>query len=65
MKRIAVSAKPKLLELLSELVPQAGVIAVLVNPDNQNTERNIADVQEASRAKARPRPHYLNPATSA
>src|SRR5215472_12226166 len=30
---------PKLLELLSELVPQAGMIAVLVNPNNPDAER--------------------------
>jgi putative ABC transport system substrate-binding protein len=42
---------PKRLELLSELVPQAGVIAVLVNPNNPNTERIIGDLQEAGRAK--------------
>jgi len=41
----------KLLELLSELVPQASVIALLVNPNNPNTERMITDVQEAARAK--------------
>jgi putative ABC transport system substrate-binding protein len=50
---LTVELLPKLLELLSELVPQAGVIAVLVNPDNQNTPRNIADLQEAAHAKAR------------
>jgi putative tryptophan/tyrosine transport system substrate-binding protein len=44
---------PKLLQLVSEVVPQAGIIAVLVNPHNPNTERNIADVQEAVRAKTR------------
>ena len=42
---------PKRLELLSELVPQARVIALLVNPNNPNTERIIGDVQEAARAK--------------
>jgi ABC-type uncharacterized transport system substrate-binding protein len=42
---------PKLVELLSELVPQARVMAVLVNPNNPNTERNTGDVQEAARAK--------------
>jgi putative tryptophan/tyrosine transport system substrate-binding protein len=42
---------PKRLDLLSELVPQAGVIAVLVNPNNPNTERIIGDVQKLSRAK--------------
>jgi putative ABC transport system substrate-binding protein len=41
---------PKRLELLSELVPQAGVIVVLVNPNNPNTERMIGNVQEAGRA---------------
>jgi putative ABC transport system substrate-binding protein len=42
---------PKRLELISELVPQAGVIALLVNPNNSNTERIIGDMQEAARAK--------------
>jgi putative ABC transport system substrate-binding protein len=42
---------PKRLELLSELAPQARVIALLLNPNNANTERTIRDVQEAARAK--------------
>jgi putative ABC transport system substrate-binding protein len=46
-----VELNPKRLELLSELVPQAKVIALLVNQNNRNTERNIKDVQEAARAK--------------
>jgi putative tryptophan/tyrosine transport system substrate-binding protein len=42
---------PKRLELLSELVPQADVIALLVNPNDAITEHIITDVQEAARAK--------------
>lgn len=41
----------KRLELLSELVPQAKVIALLVNPNNANAERNIGEVREAARAR--------------
>jgi ABC-type uncharacterized transport system substrate-binding protein len=42
---------PKRLELVSELVPQAAVIALLVNPNNPIAERTMRDVQEAARAK--------------
>jgi putative ABC transport system substrate-binding protein len=42
---------PKRLELLSELVPQASVFALLVNPNYALTERMIRDMQEAARAK--------------
>jgi len=42
---------PKRLELLCELVPQARVIALMVNPNNPPTERTIEDVQQAARAK--------------
>jgi len=48
---LSIELMPKRLELLSELVPQASAIALLVNPDNQQTERVIGDVQEAARAK--------------
>src|SRR5712671_5780402 len=48
---LTVEMNPKRLELLSELVPQAKVIALLVNQNNRNPERNIKDVQEAARAK--------------
>jgi putative tryptophan/tyrosine transport system substrate-binding protein len=41
----------KRLELLSELIPQARVIALLMNPANATAERVIRDVQEAARAK--------------
>jgi putative ABC transport system substrate-binding protein len=42
---------PKRLELLSELVPQARLIALLLNANNQGAERITRDVQEAARAK--------------
>jgi putative ABC transport system substrate-binding protein len=42
---------PKQLELLSELVPQARVIGLLVNPHSPTVERSIGDVQEAGRVK--------------
>ena len=42
---------PKRFELLAELVPQAGVIALLANPNNAAAERRIRDVQEAARVK--------------
>src|SRR6266404_3838240 len=48
----ATELNPKRLELLSELVPRAGVIALLVNPKNaQAAERIIRETQEAARAK--------------
>jgi putative tryptophan/tyrosine transport system substrate-binding protein len=42
---------PKRLELLSELVPQVRVIALLVNPNNTDTERSLGDMQDAARVK--------------
>jgi len=41
----------KRLELLSELVPRAEAIALLVNPTSSNAERVIAEVQQAGRTK--------------
>lgn len=41
----------KRLELLCELVAQARVIALLVNPNSPNTDRYIGDVWVAARAK--------------
>ena len=41
----------KRLELLTELVPQAGMVALLVEPNNPRVERIIRDAQEAARAK--------------
>ena len=43
--------EPKRLELLSELVPQARGIALLVNPNLPTAERVVRDVQEGARAK--------------
>jgi putative ABC transport system substrate-binding protein len=48
---ITVQLTPKRLELLCGVVPQATVIALLVNPPN-NTEDYISFVQEAARVKA-------------
>jgi putative tryptophan/tyrosine transport system substrate-binding protein len=39
----------KQLELLRELVPKAVAVAVLVNPDNPNTESHLHKMQEAAR----------------
>jgi putative tryptophan/tyrosine transport system substrate-binding protein len=49
---IDIQLTPKRLELVSELVPQAGVIALLVNPNSAATEQpTIRDAEEAARAK--------------
>ena len=42
---------PKRLELLSELVPHAGLIALLVNPNSSIAQRIIGNMQEAASAK--------------
>jgi putative ABC transport system substrate-binding protein len=42
---------PKRLELLTELVPQARVIALLVTPNEPRTEGLIRDMQEAARVR--------------
>src|SRR5215472_18105513 len=39
---------PKRLELLSDLIPQARMIALLANPNSPGTERMIQDVHEAA-----------------
>jgi ABC-type uncharacterized transport system substrate-binding protein len=48
---LIIELNPKRFELLRELVPQAGVIALLVNPNNPAIEPIVRDVQEAARAK--------------
>jgi putative tryptophan/tyrosine transport system substrate-binding protein len=48
---IVIELTPKRFELLCELVPQAAVIALLVNPDNEMAEVHIRITKEAARAK--------------
>jgi putative tryptophan/tyrosine transport system substrate-binding protein len=48
---ITVELMPKLLELITELVPQTSTIALLVNPNTANAEFLIRDLQQAARAK--------------
>ena len=48
---LAAELNSKRFELLSEMVPQANVMALLVNPNNPSTERVIQAVQEAAQAK--------------
>ena len=48
---ISTELMPKLVELLTEIVPQAKVVALLVNPDNANAEGVIKNTQEAARTK--------------
>jgi putative ABC transport system substrate-binding protein len=48
---MATELTAKRLELLSELVSQVRVIALLVNPNNPNAERILGDMQQAARVK--------------
>ena len=52
----------KQLELLHELIPQATVISVLVNPNFPGTAFQLRDVQEAARTLGHPM-HVLNAST--
>jgi putative ABC transport system substrate-binding protein len=45
--------EPKKLELMHELAPKAAAIAILVNPDNPNTESIVKIVNEAGDALGR------------
>jgi putative tryptophan/tyrosine transport system substrate-binding protein len=47
---LVIELNPKRLELLRELVPQARVIGMLVNPNNPASERVTREVQDAARA---------------
>jgi putative ABC transport system substrate-binding protein len=53
---------PKRFELLSELVPEAMLIALLANPNSPSTERTTREVEEAARAKGL-RLHILKAST--
>jgi putative ABC transport system substrate-binding protein len=48
---IAVELVPKRLELVSELVPQAKVVALLVNPNSPNADALAKSVQQAASAR--------------
>jgi putative ABC transport system substrate-binding protein len=48
---LAVELMAKRLELLTDLVSQAGAIVLLVNPKNENAERIVKDGENAARAK--------------
>jgi putative tryptophan/tyrosine transport system substrate-binding protein len=62
MSVVARELNAKRLELLSDMVPQAGLVALLVNPNSPITELIIRDVQEAARVK-RVRLHILKAGT--
>jgi putative ABC transport system substrate-binding protein len=49
---LLVDLNSKRLNLLCDLVPQARAIALLVNPNDSNVERDIRDMQKAARVKA-------------
>jgi putative ABC transport system substrate-binding protein len=48
---MATELDPKRLDLLSELVPKARVVALLANPTRANAEPMIQNMQEAARAR--------------
>ena len=48
---IVTELMPKRVELLTEMVPQAKVVALLVNPNNGNAQGVIKNTQEGARAK--------------
>jgi putative ABC transport system substrate-binding protein len=48
---LTVELTAKKLDLITELVPRAATVALLVNPEYPQTERIIQDTQQAARAK--------------
>jgi putative ABC transport system substrate-binding protein len=48
---LVIELVPKRLEFVQELVPDAAVLAGLVNPKNSNAGRNVAALREAARIK--------------
>src|SRR5437764_6151679 len=50
---LVVELTGKRFDPISELVPQAKMIALLMNPNNEGTERQTRDAQEATRGKGR------------
>jgi putative ABC transport system substrate-binding protein len=45
----------KRMDLLTQLIPAASLIALFMNPDNTNAETDVRDAQEAARALDRKR----------
>ena len=60
---ISAELTAKRLDLLSELVPQAGMIGLLVNPNNPFTDPMINGLREAARAKGMQLPIILKAST--
>jgi putative ABC transport system substrate-binding protein len=54
VSHVAAQLTPKRLELLSALMPPAGLIGLLVNPAGRNYRRIVAEVQEGARATGHP-----------
>ena len=50
---LVVELTGKRFDLINELVPQAKVIALLMNPNNEGTENQTRDAQEAARGRGR------------
>ena len=50
MSMLSPRLEPKRLGLLDELVPQAGIVGVLLNPDFPPSARQLSELQQAARA---------------